>query len=751
MADTTKLSAQIETLKIQLGTIGIALSGALSDLGSQPKFNNFKVETTNLDPAKVFAYYPPAKASLPPGMKIGGPVKLDVVASGDAAHQTVKLDLNATQLDVLIPKTFEKPAGTLLTLNVEGKFSATDADIRAANLKLDELDLSVAGSVKDFANPTFDLTASTKPFSFDRLARLAPGVGVELKKANAKATGDGKLNAVVKGTLSNLDASLDFALTGVSLNVPGTKLSGDLTLKAFAKGDPAKTLSAGLTLDGNRAVIDVEKVMNKPSTKKMEIDVQVNKAGDQIKIEKLNVELAELKFAATGGFNLASSATDVKVDFQRLDLERLADTFLAIPKDLVAKSFIDFRVAVVGNPNKLSSMAVNLDDLDVKIGRSDLKGSVAIKNLEDPALDVDLRSNYLNLNEVIPGGGEQDTAAKGEGSSTEKAAPRRDDPSLKKHRFAGRFDLKTIVYGTDTISNFKGNVSLRDGIVTLRECRFNMFDGSFNASSTTAEIWRGRMPYDVDFSIRGLDINKALSAKSEHRNTFFGKVNLDVDVKGVGTEAADLERNLSGKVAMKIDEGRLSKGNLTEEVFGDLSALEKIPGLPVKLPKGDQKFKNLNADFHVKDGKMKLKKPMVFTMSGNKVELDGEVGIFGKLFLEGTYFLNKGLIEDATQKKCKPKADIPVPVDIKGTLSDPKFKPNGGKVIKTLVDECAKGLVKGLVGDKLKEAEAKAKEEAEKLKKEAEKQKKKAEDKAKKEAGKAGKKAADKAKKALGF
>jgi len=586
------------------------------------------------------------------------------------------------------------------------------------------VDLKLSGTVNDFANPQLDITADTNSFSFDRLARLSPMAGDQLRKNNAKAEGDGKLSAKVKGTLSNIDGALDFALTGVKLSVPGTQLAGNLTLKAFAKGNPQQDFDAGLRFDANNATIVVKDTLNKGPTTPMVLDASIAKRGPQIDVKTLALEFAELKLTANGGFNQPSGVTNLNVAFQRLDLEKFARTVTAIPAALVKQSFVDMKIGVRGNPQKLSTLAVDLTGINVKIGRSDLRGNISVKNLEAPDVKLDIQSNYLNVNEVVPGMGSSS-------SSGAQKAPPKDDPSLRKYAFDGRFDLKRIIYDDNDIQNFRGDVLLNAGTVTLREASFMMFDGAFSTKGTSAEVWRGVMPYDVHFNIRGLDLNKALSAKTKYRNVVMGRGDLSVDVKGRGFETADLERTLTGDIAVGMREGKFATAKVTGGVLDELRVLEKVPGVKIKLPKSEERFQDLRAELHVKNGRLNLKKPVVANLDGNRIELTGAIGIAGALFLDATYSLPGRVVKEATQGKCASDKDLRIPIKIGGTATDPKVKPDASGLMQNLIQACMKGAV-GKEVDKLKD----------KAVKEAEKQ-------AEKALGKQGKKATDKAKKAL--
>ncbi|MFN7132636.1 MAG: DUF748 domain-containing protein, partial [Myxococcales bacterium] len=368
------VSADIERFDVKLGAVELKTKGVLETLATEPKFKDFSVQSANLDPAVLLRYYPPARESLPKGARLAGPITLSATASGDAGKQRLKVDLDFAKLDLLYPGAIVKPAGVAMGLGVDGDFTGSDAVLQRLQVRLDELDLVTSGTVRNFKDPVFDLTLGAKPFSFDRLARLLPALREGLEKSNTTASGDGRLAARLKGSASNVDASLELDLLGMKLAVPDTRLEGDVRLKASAKGDPRKDLRAELLFDANRAVVQVKDVMNKAATTPFALQAAVTRSGERLDVEKFELKLAELSMQAAGTLDQGRGSTSLKVDMQPLDLGRFAKTVTAIPADKAKNGLVDVKLAVSGNPNQLSTMSVSVHPLNVRYGRSDMRG-----------------------------------------------------------------------------------------------------------------------------------------------------------------------------------------------------------------------------------------------------------------------------------------------------------------------------------------------------------------------------------------
>lgn len=768
--DLKDLGVAITRLLVKVGKIDLEMAGAVRDLAKTPRFSNFTIRSTTIDLARLLEYYPAAGRSLPPGTKVDGPIRLDVKASGDAQRQAVVASADLAQVDLLYPGTLVKPRGTAFGLRVDGDFSNTDAALRSLGLVLDELDLVVKGTVKNFGKPVVDLTLAAKPFSFDRVARLLPSVSRSLADQNAKASGDGSLSGYVKGSEDNVDASLDLGLTGVKLDVPGTKLDGDLKLAVKAKGNPKRDLKASLALDADKAVIQVKDTVDKAAQTPLLLQVEAERRGEIVSLQKLALVFAELKLDATGTFDLAQGTTALSVTMPRLDLEKFSKTVTAIPADKAKKAFFDANVAVTGNPNKLETMSLDLTSLDVRLGRSDVQGKIRIANLVKPKAELDIRSQLLDLDELSgPPAQEKKPAAPQPEQQPGQRKVQKDDPSLKDYRASGRVDLKRVVVSQTDLTDFRGEIELADGVLTLKECTLRAFDGVVSAKGTRAEIWRARMPFQANLEIRGMDLNRVLSAKTKYPNTLYGRTDLEVKAQGEGFETEELEQKLLGSLRVALNDGKLAKASLTQSVLGDFSALDKVPGVATqkaaKAVASDNTIKNLAASIDIRDGKLHLRQPVTFSLDGNKVVLGGAIGIAGKLFLNGEYFVPPAIVSALTGGKCKATGDLRVPVAVVGSITTPEFRPDAAPVLGGLVQACLQGQAGAALKDAAKaagvdtskvlpagvtvptsteDAERQAREQAARAQAEAEarakaeleKQKREAEEKAKQEAGK---------------
>jgi len=278
--------------------------------------------------------------------------------------------------------------------------------------------------------------------------------------------------------------------------------------------------------------------------------------------------------------------------------------------------------------------------------------------------------------------------------------------------FAGTFTAKELIYSQTHMTNFRGVVHLKNGLLTLDAADFGVFGGTVSAKGTTAEIWRGRMPFHAKLDVHDIDVNQALSAKTRYKNLLQGRGNFAVDLQGQGFETSELQRALTGNLDASIMNGKYNSASLTQAVVGGFAQpLSRIPGMKFANAKADNSIKNLVAAFVVKDGKMNLKKPMAMQLDGSKVTLDGAVGIAGGLFFTGTYGLPGPVLTQATRGKCKVTSEVPIPVKIGGTVVSPQFRPDVAGAAGNVATACLTGRAGEVANKVLGGAADKAKNE----------------------------------------
>lgn len=722
-ADPVALSAEVKTFDATWGRAALKLSGAFENLASSPSFENLKVAGHDVDLEAMRRCWPGLRRFVPTELVAQGPASFTVDATGDAQRQTVKAKAELKAVRTAWSTLFEKPAGEPFALAVDGTFTGNDAQLRSAALNLGELALEMKGTVANFADPKLDLTLAAKPFRFDSVARLVPGTREQLVASGITSAGSGALDGYVKGTAQDIDTKLELSLSDVGLDVPGTKLSGDLSFVVAAKGNPSADIDASLLFDARNAEIIVDGTVNKTTNVPLVVDLAAVRRGARVDLPRFELRFAELLLQAKGFFDLDAGTTNVAVDLAPLDLEKFAKVVPAIPANFATGGVVKTKLSVSGNPNEPSSLALALDGLDVRLGSSDVRGSMRVVDLENPRAELALTSNFLDLDALFPAS----DAPRAETPKEAEKAPAEDDPSLKAYRFDGRVSAKRVIVRGRELSDFKSVVHLKDGVFVLEEGTFGAYGGRVVASGSQAEIWKARMPFKGRLSLQKVDVGALLSEETRWGGVLSGRGSFDVDVEGEGFETSDLEKSLSGSIGMALEQGQWSATSLLPRLTSALEPLEKIPGLKLGKLTGSNAIRNLAGSFTVADGRLTLRQPAQLTLDGYAVSLEGAVGVAGSLFLDATWSVPGSAIGQLTQGRCKADGVIPVPMKLGGTLTSPEVSVKSVQVVNSIAQACLSGqaldAVQQAVGvdvrQKAQELEEQAKELARKAEAEA--------------------------------
>src|ERR1041384_5588093 len=128
-----KGDVQIDKLKLDIGPASITGQGGAKGLNTDsPQIAGLQLQSHDLDPQKLAAYYPPLRKQL--GNQFAGPVGITVHGSG----QTLEVKIDLTPVKVTVPDQLTKAAGQPMTIvahlsaaqRVDAKIDLEGVDLR---------------------------------------------------------------------------------------------------------------------------------------------------------------------------------------------------------------------------------------------------------------------------------------------------------------------------------------------------------------------------------------------------------------------------------------------------------------------------------------------------------------------------------------------------------------------------------------------------------------------------------------------
>jgi len=432
-----------------------------------------------------------------------------------------------------------------------------------------------------------------------------------------------------------------------------------------------------------------------------------------------------------------------------------AEGNIEVTKFHYASDSLDYPIDLKHAKLKFTPVFAELNDLDMLIGKSDLKANGRLENFVGYALtdkatlkgNLSLSSNLMDLNELV--GLEEDE----ESSSTETTESLETDSSesMEALLLPKRIDFTTtakigeLIYDDIEIKNIDGAIVLRDEKLSLQNTNMELLEGKMMMNGYYESTDSLRPTFDFGMDIDGFDVKQTsekfvsiekLAPIIKHST---GKYSAKMKVGGAMDKGMNpLFETFNGK-------GALLTKNIQIE---DFKPLEKISKAIKYNELNPLAVNDVNIKFSIAGGKVFVE-PFDLKVKNSKVTISG----YNALDQSINYTLDfeiprsefggaansalDGLLSQASSKGVDVKvADhISIAVKVEGTVTDPQIKTDFSSATSN-AKEALKDQAKEMIEEKKKELERQAKEEAERKKKELEEKAKKELEKQKQEAQK---------------
>lgn len=327
--------------------------------------------------------------------------------------------------------------------------------------------------------------------------------------------------------------------------------------------------------------------------------------------------------------------------------------------------------------------------LNVNIGKNDLSANGRLDNLIAYALqgqtlkgNLNVHSNYLNANDFL-----------GEGvaveNKTDSIPPSEDIIIPKNIDFLFNADMKQVIYEKITISNMKGGMTVKDGILTLQDVSANALGGNCTVSGTY-DTSDPETP-QVNFALNLKQVSFTETFKSVESVQKFAPVFESL----LGNYSMNLNFNtrLGDNILQTLGALTGSGAILTNDVkVGNVTALTALSSALKTDALNSFSLKDLNLPFTIKDGKLTTKPFNMNMGNGISLKLEGSTGLDQTINYTGTVTLPKALTNSIINN---------VPVTIGGTFTKPEI----GIDVKSAASAAVSSVVSGLLNSGKNEEE----------------------------------------------
>lgn len=679
------------------------------------KLNLEKVELTNVRLA-----YTDSTANIKAGIN-GLNASMNGTMNGTVMALTLKLGIEAINA-AMGGMSYVNGA----TLDFDAK---AVADLDSMKFTFDENKLTFAGlplafdgwvQLKDSNVVDLDMKLAALETSFQTVLDLIPAEYLK-SVSGLKTTGSFELYAKAAGQYKDMDnipaidallkindgyvkypdlpKSLDNINVAVVVNNPGgsadlTTVSVD-TLHFALGGNPfdvkahVRTPMSNLVFDASMlGKLDLGSLKDALPLDSMEIngiiDADLKVAGDMASIDKQQYE----KVYAQGKIGLT------KFNFTTSDIPQGVD----VPQALLS----------------FSPKAVNLNPLDVVIGKSDisLKGNVEDYLgyvLSDGTLkgSASLTSKLLDCNELLALASSGDAAADTTAQTAAPADTTATEPLVLPTdiNFAFNTDIDKLIYDKLELTNINGKVSLKDGIADLTNLSTDICDGKLvlNGKFQTPEGKNSKA--DMKLNFNNVDINKLTGSFSvvdsllPIAHNAYGKVSIGLDITTEVDEAlSPVLKSVNGKGSFTSNSIML-KDSEFQQSLSSLLANDKYNEIDIK---------DCKVNYTIEDGNV-IVTPFNINLFGKKSTFSGKQGLDQTM----DYTLSMPVARQeiasligklgASASTWAQGDDLPIGVKIAGTLTKPQIKLDLSEATSTIADEA-----KSKVTEKATEAVDKA-------------------------------------------
>ena len=664
-----------------------------------------------------------------------GEIDFNLRGEMDGAHSILAMDLAAEGVHFVMDKIqYLTDARITFEAGVDARLDSMRFTLRDNRLAINDIAFSFSGMVAMPGDDIeLDMAFNTPETSFKALLSLVPAFYMK-DFEDLRASGTFTIDGAVRGLYSSADSTLP-DLT-VAMSVTGGEISyPDLPEKITAIGISARVRTDGKAMDNT--TVDISRFHFELAGNPFDMTLRLaNPISDPfVKATAMGkIDLAKLQQAIPLDSVSLSGLIGLSLELSgRMSMleNRLYDQFTASGE----MAFSDMTLSMNGMPGlKISEAAfiftpayAEMTGMHAFMGeKSDFALAGKIENyipylFSDGTLRgvMTLKSKSTDLNEIL------DILP----SDTSEA----DTTAMDIIRVPDDIDLlftaaiDHLLYGKLTASDVRGNIAVRDGVVSLKETGMKALGGSLliNASYDTRDTLS---PFvEADLNISSADIKETFSSFNAVRQLMpaasglAGEISIKAGFKSLlGGNMMPLLGSLSGTGEFRSQSVQI----LESGTFEKMKSLLKINNAYTN------ELKDLQARFIVNDGRIFIK-PFDTRLGGIRLNISGDQGLDRTInYLIKTEIprADLGAAAEALMATLSaqvaalglsltPPEIIRVNLSVAGTLTDPVISPvfaggSGGGAVETVT-----AAVREEVTDRISEA---AREQADRIISEAE-------------------------------
>lgn len=340
---------------------------------------------------------------------------------------------------------------------------------------------------------------------------------------------------------------------------------------------------------------------------------------------------------------------------------------------------------------------INLRQMDMKIGQSDMALSGAVTDyfpyfFSGGTLNgnLQLKSNYLNINELMQLQVEQNAPAPVVQEPTDNRRRKSDAPAAAavqasqisafkvpdKVNIAVQADVNRALYDRLNINSINGTVSIGNGKLDLRGVNMNLLDGELRIAGSYANTQENKPLVDMAISLINFDIPTAFQSLNLIRTY----LPIAAQSKGRFSTTLNLKGQLSENMTLLMPS--LNGNGLFEST--NVQVLNSPVFNKIKSVLNEEKLRDVRVDdfaarFNIENGNLVLR-PFETKIAGQQAVFAGRLNADNLISMQIGFLINRDALSKSIENTLgmlpgqKNIQVIPVGISINGPVKDPDVK-----------------------------------------------------------------------------
>jgi len=337
----------------------------------------------------------------------------------------------------------------------------------------------------------------------------------------------------------------------------------------------------------------------------------------------------------------------------------------------------------------LAAEKVALSGLVIKLDDSTLTGNIDVGSFAGPALQVRLDLDQIDLDRYLP------AAAEGEQAKAEaKPAKASDDPlaGLRSLELDGQVNVGKLKVKNLTITDMKVTVRAKDGVLRADPLQALLYQGKLSGRAEL-DARRKTPTVAVRNNLVGIQAGPLLMDLTG-KDHLTGTGEVETDLRMTGMSDREIRNSLNGTARFAFRDGAVKGVNVAQLIRQAQAALSG-GSAPEGLQQTD--FSELSGSTRITNGvvdnqDLSAKSPLLRIGGKGQVNLPAD---------SVDYLLTAELVKSLEgQGGAQDITGLPIPVRIKGPLTDPGYSVDLQSVLQSKVKEQAKQKIEEAIQDK---------------------------------------------------